>query len=278
MSQRIESEMNTSPSESVSTLLVSSSKLCLSTAPSRRGSSGNQKAKGRHSRKESSEKRLEQSQRFLRQLLSAQEDERKKISRDLHDVVAQMLTGINIRLERLKGEASHNTKNLEQNIAKTQRLVEELASTVHDFARELRPMMLDDIGLIPSLHALMKTFTSRTGVRSHLTAFAGVEHSNSDCQTALFRVVQESLTNVGRHARANRVEVNIRNIKGRIRMEITDDGQSFQVNRVLNSKKKAKRLGLLGMRERVEMIGGTFCIVSSPGQGTTVRAEIPFLS
>jgi signal transduction histidine kinase len=94
-------------------------------------------------------------------------------------------------------------------------------------------------------------------------------------RTVLFRVAQESLTNVARHAKASRVDVSIQKLHSAARLEIKDDGRSFQVERKLGAK-GSKRLGLLGMRERVEMVGGTFCVESAPGQGTTVRVEIPF--
>ena len=124
---------------------------------------------------EQSDRLQEQLRRLSRQILSAQEDERKEISRELHDVIAQTLTGINVRLAALKKEAALNTKGLDRNIARTQRLVEKSVDIVHQFARELRPAVLDDLGLIPALHSFMKNFTARTGVRTHLTAFAGVE-------------------------------------------------------------------------------------------------------
>jgi signal transduction histidine kinase len=91
----------------------------------------------------------------------------------------------------------------------------------------------------------------------------------------LYRVAQEALTNVARHAQAGRVDVNIEKLPGSICMKIRDDGKSFQVTRMLNPKKN-KRLGLLGMRERVEMVGGSFHVESTPGKGTTVRAQVPF--
>lgn len=218
----------------------------------------------------------EQLRRLSRQILSAQEDERKKISRELHDVIAQALTGINIRLAALKKEAALNTRGIDRNIATTQRLVEKSVNIVHQFARELRPAALDDLGLIPALHSFMKNFAARTGVHTHLTAFAGVEQLDMALRTVLFRVAQEALTNVARHAKASRVEVSIRKLHSAARMEIKDDGKSFQVDRVLHARGN-KRLGLLGMRERVEMVGGNFCVESAPGHGTTVRVEIPFV-
>jgi signal transduction histidine kinase len=216
----------------------------------------------------------EQLRQLSRQIISTQEEERREISRELHDVIAQTLTGINVRLAALKKEAAINTKGLDRNIARTQRLVEKSVNIVHQFARELRPAVLDDLGLIPALHSFMKSFTARTGVRSHLKAFAAVEKMDTAKRTVLYRIAQEALTNVTRHAKANRVEVNIQKIPKGARMDIKDDGRSFQVERVMQNKGN-KRLGLLGMRERVEMVGGTFCVESAPGLGTTVRVEIP---
>ena len=216
----------------------------------------------------------EQLRRLSRQILSAQEDERKKISRELHDVIAQTLTGINIRLASLKKEAAHNTKGLDRNIARTQRLVEKSVNIVHRFARELRPAVLDDLGLIPALHTFMKNFTTETGVRTHLTAFAGVEDLDTARRTVLYRVAQEALTNVARHAKATRVDVSIKKLPEGICMKIKDDGKSFEVENIFQGR-GSKRLGLLGMRERLEMIGGRFEIESAPGKGTTVTAQIP---
>ena len=211
--------------------------------------------------------------RLSRQILSVQEDERKRISLELHDVIAQTLTGINVRLATLKKEASLNKKGLDRNITLTQRLVEKSVNIVHEFARELRPAVLDDLGLIPALHSFMKLFTARTGVRTHLTAFAGVEELDISRRTTLFRIAQEALTNVGRHAHASRAEVLIQKLPDGVCMKIKDNGKSFQVDRVL--LKGGKRLGLIGMRERLEMVGGHFEIESTPGQGTTITAQLP---
>jgi signal transduction histidine kinase len=222
-----------------------------------------------------SDRLQEQLRQLSRQILSAQEEERKEISRELHDVIAQTLTGINVRLAALSKEAAVNTKGLDRNIARTQLLVEKSVDIVHRFARELRPAVLDDLGLVPALHSFMNNFTTRTGVRTHLTVFAGVEQLEMARRTVLFRVAQEALTNVGRHAKASRVEVSIQKQTDGVGMEIKDNGKSFQVERTLHAN-RGKRLGLLGMRERVEMVGGRFGIQSAPGQGTTITAQMPF--
>jgi two-component system sensor histidine kinase DegS len=184
------------------------------------------------------------------------------------------LTGINIRLATLKTEAAINTNGLDRNIARTQRLVEKSVNIVHEFARELRPAVLDDLGLIPALHSFAKLFSKRTRIHVHLKAFAGVEELDSNQRTILYRVAQEALTNVSRHAHARRVEVSIQKLADGICMKVIDDGKSFEVERVLNAKGR-KRLGLLGMRERLEMVGGRFEVESVVGKGTTVTAHIP---
>jgi signal transduction histidine kinase len=214
---------------------------------------------------------------LARQVLSAQEEERREISRELHDEVVQTLVGINVELTALGKGAAVGVKSLKAKIAQTQKLVEKSVTAVHQFARELRPAALDDLGLIPALQAYMKILAARKKIKIRLTAFAGVERLDIGKRTVLFRVAQESLTNVARHANASLVTVTISKIAGGIRMQIHDNGRSFQVLQTLSSKTN-KRLGLLGMRERVEMIGGTLSIESAVGHGTMVRAEVPFVA
>src|SRR5437899_8643881 len=160
-------------------------------------------------------RRMQEQLRLLsRQLLSAQEEERKKISRELHDVIAQTLTSINIRLGTLKKEAAVNTKGLDRSIARTQQLVERSVNIVHRFARELRPTVLDDLGLIPALHTFMKSFREQTGIHVSLSAFAAIEKVTGDKRTVLYRVAQEALTNVARHAQAGKAQVRIWQVNG----------------------------------------------------------------
>ena len=234
------------------------------------------KSEQHYSRSLEQSRHLQEQLRYLsHQILSAQEEERKRISRELHDQIAQTLTGITVQLAALKSEATANTKGLQKKIASTQRQVERSVDIVHRFARELRPSVLDDLGLIPALHSYMKDFTKRMGIRIDFTAFADVEKLNSVKRTVLYRVAQAALTNAAQHAQAGHVKVSMQKRRYVVRMEIRDDGKGFEVARVLIAKKH-KRLGLLGMRERVEMVGGNFHITSAPGEGTTVRAQIPF--
>lgn len=225
---------------------------------------------------EQSRSMQEQLRLLSRQLLLAQEEERKKISRELHDVIGQTLTRINVQLATLKREAASDALGLERSIARTQELVEKSVSIVHRFARELRPTVLDDLGLIPALRTFLKNFREETGIQVSLTAFAAVEQVTGDKRTVLYRVAQEALTNVARHARASLAEVKIQKQDAAVRMEIKDNGKGFREKRVLHSG-KSKQLGILGMRERLEMVGGSLAVVSAPGKGTTVLAQIPLM-
>ena len=229
-------------------------------------------------RRKTLEQALKTSEQQLRQLsheiLLAQEAERKRISRELHDTVLQTLVGISVHLASLTPKPADNPTSLRRKIKETQRLVEKSLAMVHRFAVELRPTVLDDLGLIPALHTFMKDFMKRTGVRASLTAYAAVNQLPLDQSAVLYRVALEALNNVAIHAQASAVEVQIKKLPDWICLMITDDGKSFDVKRVLRTKGNG-RLGLLGMRERLQMIGGKFSVKSTPGHGTTVTARIP---
>lgn len=206
-----------------------------------------------------------------RRLFLAQEEERKKISRELHDVIAQTLMSINYRLGTLATPKA-KAKDIQKNIADTQRLVAKSVDIVNRFARDLRPATLDHLGLIPTLHSFLKGFMERTGIRVSLTAFKGIETLGDSRKTMLYRVAQETLANAARHAQASQVEVCITKTRSSIRMEITDNGQGFDPL-VLPSIRR-KRLGLLGMKERVEMFGGKFTVKSHPHTGTAILVDL----
>jgi PAS domain S-box-containing protein len=223
---------------------------------------------------ERSRHQQEQLRHLSRQLLLTQEEERKRISRELHDEIVQTLVGINVHLAAVTIKSPVNLKDLRKKISQTQRLVEKSVEIVHRFARELRPTVLDDLGLIPALQFFIKDFTKRTKIHVHFKAFAGVEQLNGTQRTVLYRVAQSALANVHKHAKASVVKVTMGKLQGAIRLEIHDNGKSFEMERVLFAKRH-KRLGLIGSRERVEMVGGKFGIESAPGHGTTISAEIP---
>jgi PAS domain S-box-containing protein len=225
---------------------------------------------------EQADKMKNQMSRLSRLILRAQEEERRRISRELHDEVLQTLTGINFHLASLNNEAKLAPIHLRRKIVHAQGLVEESVNAIHRFARELRPLILDDLGLIPALHCYIADFRKRTAIRVLFRSFPEVENLSADHRTVLYRVVQAALANVAEHANASRVKLDIRCDKETLSMVIQNDGKSFNVERTLNSK-NYKRLGLLGMRERVEMVGGRFFIESTPDLGTSIQVEIPLL-
>ena len=238
----------------------------------------------RRKRMESSLKQSEEAQILLagqlrqlsHEMLRVQEEERKRISRELHDVVVQTLISINVHLSALDKKASGDPRKLQKEIARTQALVEKAVAIIHRFAVELRPTVLDDLGLIPALKDHMTDFMTRTGVRTHLTAYAAVERLPIAKRAVLYRVALEALSNVAAHARASKVEIAIQKRRDSVCLTLKDDGASFDVKRALQTQRTG-RLGLLGMRERLEMIGGQFSIISQAGEGTTVTAEIPLI-
>jgi len=202
--------------------------------------------------------------------LLALENQRKEISHELHDKISQVLIGINVRLAVFTRTAGIDSRT----IAPVRELVEQSVSIVHDYARELRPAMLDQLGLIPTLSAYINEIPKRKGRQIHFTATPEVEALDNDKRTVLYRVAQEALVNVAKHAKARNVNVTLRHARGGVCLEITDDGKAFDVD-LLSSPQWSQRLGLTGMRERVEMVNGVFSILSTPGKGTTIRAMVP---
>ncbi len=216
----------------------------------------------------------EELRHLSRRLLSAQEEERERVSRELQDVIAQTLTGINVRLGMLKVESSTNAKELQKKIAATQLLVLKSVDIVHRFACDLRPAVLDDLGLSAALRTYLKVVQKETGLETDLKTVAAVEKLDAGAKTVLYRVVQEALSNVAKHAQATYVHVLLGVQGDNVWMEVQDNGKGFHPDPDSGSNHKA-HLGLLGMRERVEMVGGTFLVRSAPGKHTTIRVEIP---
>jgi signal transduction histidine kinase len=212
--------------------------------------------------------------RLSSQVLHVQEAERQRISRELHDEVGQALTAIHMNLALLQKNGAVDASLLKNKIADTQRVLQHTMETVHSFARELRPAMLDELGLLPALRSYLKAFAERTGVRPHFRGSPEAEALNSEQKTVVFRVAQESLTNVAKHARASRVDLTLETREGAVRVQIKDNGKAFQMEKQFPASGK-RRLGLLGMQERVRLVSGRFAVRSTPGKGTTVSVEIP---
>ena len=213
----------------------------------------------------------------LRQLsnkvLTVQEEERRHLSRELHDEIAQALTAVNVSIAMLRSPTA-NDEGFRGKVDRAQYLLEQSMELVHRFARELRPSMLDHLGPVAALQNYVKSFEERTGIRIQLEGFVPVERLTNEQGTVLYRVAQESLTNVYKHAQATRVKIRLRQLPGAISMEIIDNGCAFSLSKAEPGSGR-QPLGLLGMQERVRLVNGQFAIESVPKRGTTVRIQIP---
>jgi two-component system sensor histidine kinase DegS len=218
---------------------------------------------------------IKQFNRFVKMLFTRNEEDRKAISRELHDEISQILTGINFELAIIAKESATGAKGLKEKILTTQKLVESSVEIIHRFARELRPVILDDLGLVPALKSYTAEFSKQTRIPVKFSTFSGSLSLNDFTKTVLFRAVQESLSNIAKHSKATRASVKISKIKKCIQIEIRDNGKSF-VMRPLRVAPFNRRLGLLGMAERVKMANGKLKILCSPKRGTLVRVQVPF--
>lgn len=217
----------------------------------------------------------EQLRLLSHQILNVQEEERKRISHDLHDEIAQTLVAINVHLALLANGAGKDKSRLQAKIRKTQKMVEQSLESVHRFAMGLRPSVLDHFGLVQALRSCAKDFTEHTNLQVRLKMPDELKPIADAPAVALYRVAQAALSNIARHAKATEVWLTIRQTQRTLIMEIADNGKAFDV-RHAHSGRKAGRLGLIGMRERAEMIGGRFSLTSTPGKGTTVCVRLPF--
>jgi signal transduction histidine kinase len=206
-----------------------------------------------------------------RKLVEVQESERRRIARELHDEIGQTLTGLKLMLEAIARQQAHDgTARLDESL----QLVNEIMSRVRAMSLDLRPTMLDDLGLLPALLWLFERYTNQTGIA---VAF---EHTVQDrrypaaVETAAFRVVQEALTNVARHAGVREAQVRLWSDEEILGVQIHDQGTGFDEASVASGTSS----GLTGMRERCLLIGGKFAMDTAPGSGTRITAEFPLLS
>ena len=206
--------------------------------------------------------------RLSGQIRTAQEEERKNLSRELHDEVGQLLTSLQMDLSSTArlSENSEWTLRLES----SKRTVERLIGSIRNITLLLRPSMLDDLGLAAALGWLIKENSRTSGIDIRARLDSGADSLPEAHRTCLYRVVQEALTNVARHSGARRAEVVVQTEPGRVITSITDDGRGFDPEFA-----KERGLGMIGMEERVKELGGSVRLVSSPGRGTRVEVHLP---
>lgn len=227
--------------------------------------------------RERAEEALRESRRQLqtlsRGILDTQEAERRRLARDLHDELGQVLTAIKINLQARDRIKDQSPAELD---AENVRLVEGAIQQVRRLALALRPSMLDDLGLLPALRWIADQTAERGGFRVQLGADFPETRLVPAIETACFRIAQETLTNIARHAQAKRVAIELRHDGDELSMTVQDDGRGFDVADAQAHASAGDSVGMLGMQERAELAGGKVEIESAPGQGTVVRTRFPW--
>lgn len=214
--------------------------------------------------------------RLSAELLNAEESERKRISQELHDELGQVLTAMRINLAALEKDlATSLAPSSRERLAETSALADQMLAHVRELSHDLRPTMLDELGLAPTLRWYANRFARRLGIEIELEAVGFEGRLAAEIETVVYRIVQEAFTNIARHAQASRVHLRLAQTGSRVTTVIEDDGVGFDVTQRLASDAPGMGVGLFRMRERVTLRGGTFSIQSRPGTGTRLAVELP---
>jgi len=217
------------------------------------------------------EQMTEQLRSLSAHLQNIREQERIHIAREMHDELGQLLTGFKMDVSWLKKRYSTDNPDIKEKLTEMESLVNDAVSFVRKIAAELRPSILDDLGLMPALEWQSREFQKRYGIQVEFISKVQDLHTTELIATGLFRMYQESLTNVARHSEASKVQAVLQTSTTHISLTITDNGKGFDIDSI----SERKTLGLLGMKERAFMIGGKLDINSMPGEGTTVSIKVP---
>ena len=207
------------------------------------------------------------------QIINAQEQERKRIARELHDETSQVLTSLLISLAVL--EETTTTPEGRERIAETRTLAHQTLRAIRNLSIDLRPSALDDLGLLPALRWYVKEYQQKSSIQVDFQAIGFKDRLSPEMETALYRVVQESLTNIAKHAQAHHVTIHLREAADAVYATITDDGRGFDIEELQKTTDRERGLGLVGMQERALLLNGTLTINSKLNGGTTVHVAIP---
>lgn len=216
----------------------------------------------------------QQGQAFGRHIVRAQEEERRRLAREIHDGPAQLLANVVLRIDVCQRLADQDLQRLRDELNQLKDLVRLSLQDVRQVIFNLRPMALDDLGLVPALRAYIKAFQSRTATEVDLVTFGTDRRYEPTFEVAVFRLVQEALTNVDKHAQASRVELVLEQRIRELKVTVKDDGVGFEPRQVAQ-KRTGTAYGLTGMQERARLIGGRMEISSQPGQGTRIQLVFP---
>jgi two-component system sensor histidine kinase UhpB len=207
------------------------------------------------------------------QILRAQEEERKRIARELHDETSQALTSLTVSLAMV--ESSTTDPEARERVAAAREVAHQTLRAIRGLSLDLRPCALDDLGLLPALRSYVKDYQQKYSIPVDFASQGFKERLPSEIETALYRIVQEGLTNSARHAGATQVSVDVTERDGIAHVRLHDDGRGFDAHAPVKKPANEGGLGLMGMRERVMLLDGQLQITSQPGQGTTIVVTIP---
>ena len=210
---------------------------------------------------------------MVRQLVAAQELERRRIARDLHDVVGQALTAVKLNLEAMR--RGSGTGMADTGLRRSIAIVDQAMSDLRDIAFDIRPAIIDDLGLVAATRWYLSRQARTVGYRSGFRADPIPSSIGMAIESACFRTLQEALTNVARHARATRVQVELRLRPDELVLVVDDDGVGFDLRRVRRHAGRHPTLGLIGTSERIALVGGSLDVASRPGHGTRILAHFP---
>jgi signal transduction histidine kinase len=213
-----------------------------------------------------------------RELIRVHEEECGRISRELHDEVGQTLTSITLNLKILENNSIPDKERMQKIIIDTKALTDQVFSKIRSYLHELRPAALDSFGLITAVRQLANEFSERTGVQVSILGDDSIECLNSEQKIVLYRIAQESLTNVTKYAEAKTVTIMFDKHRNHVVLEIDDDGKGFNLDKIMANQLERNNLGILGMQERARLINGEFHLRSQEGEGTFIRVEIPIQS
>ncbi len=211
---------------------------------------------------------------LLRKVLSVQEEERKRIARELHDETTQSLAGLVMRLEAASSLPDESTGKIRSLLMDIKNLAVRTIDNVHKIIFDLRPSILDDLGLLPAIRWYAENRLGEAGITPRVEVTGEETKLPSQVETAVFRAVQEAVNNIVKHAEAHNVVLSVEFTDSSLRVEIEDDGKGFDVGAINLQSDEPKGLGLLGMEERITILGGKFDIESHPGRGTHLTIEV----
>jgi signal transduction histidine kinase len=212
---------------------------------------------------------------YARRIMQSQESERKRIARELHDDTIQSLIALSRRLEGLATSQEQLPNGASSRIRELWQQTGEMVRRVREFSQNLRPSVLDDLGLLPTLEELTSDMERQVGLQTEFHASGERRRLSSEVELTIFRIAQEALSNVRRHAKATKVVTTVELGDTAVRLRIQDNGIGFRPPKLTDDLRAEDGLGLIGMHERVRLLGGSLRIESGPGSGTTVIAEVP---